>query len=112
MNLQALLITVIIWLASVFGAFFYGSGTGENRAIAKQAAIDSAIAETRRAAMEGAADAIAKSKVRHTIVQGKVETIIRENPVYRDCTHDDPTLRLLNEALTGRAGPASNGSVP
>lgn len=112
MTPQALLIVVIVWLATVIGAFFYGSGTGEDRAVAKQAAIESAIAETRRAAMEGAADAIAKIKVRNTTVQGKVETIIRDNPVYRGCGHDADTLRLLNEALTGRPGPTGDRGVP
>lgn len=112
MNPTVLVVALVLWGASVGGAFFYGQGVGKDSQIAKEAAVKEAIAETRKAALEGAADAIAKIKVRNTTIQGKVETIVRDNPVYRDCLHDPDGLRNINEALGGRSGRASGGVVP
>lgn len=111
MNPYGILAVVVLWGASVAGSFFYGQGIGKDGEIAAQAKIDKAVTDTREAARLGAADEIAKIKVRNTTVQGKTETIIRDNPVYRDCRHDDTGVRLINEALTGRSGPASGGEL-
>jgi hypothetical protein len=112
MNPTAIFAAIILWGASIAGTFFYGQGVGKDGEIAKQAQIEKAITDTREAARLGAADEIAKIKVRHTTVQGKVETVIRDNPVYRDCLHSPDSVRLINEALTGRGGPASGGELP
>lgn len=112
MNVTAILAVVVLWGASVAGSFFYGQGIGKDGEIANQAKLDKAITDTREAARLGAADEIAKIKVRNTTVQGKVETIIRDNPVYRDCVHDAVGLRVINEALTGKSGPASGSELP
>lgn len=112
MNPYAILAAVILWGASVGGAFFYGQGIGKDSQIAKEADIKTAIAETRQAALEGAADAIAKIKVRNTTIQGKVETIVRDNPVYRECAHGPDGLRNVNEALGGRPGRPGDSVVP
>jgi folylpolyglutamate synthase/dihydropteroate synthase len=104
MNPYAILGAVLLWGASIGGAFFYGQGIGKDAQIANESAVKDAIAETRKAALEGAADAIAKIKVRSTTIQGKVETIVRDNPVYRDCAHGPDGLRNINEALSGRPG--------
>lgn len=112
MNPSVLLAALVVWVASIGGAFFYGQGVGKDAQVAKEAAVKDAIAETRKAALEGAADAIAKIKVRSTTIQGKVETIVRDKPVYRDCQHDPDGLRNVNEALGGRTGPAGSGVVP
>lgn len=99
---------VLIWIASCGGCFYFGMDYKE----AKVAEIKLAITETRKEAQLGAADAISKIVVRNTTIQGKIETVIRDNPVYRDCKHDDRGLQLINEALTGRTGPTDSGSLP
>lgn len=111
MKLNELLLVVFLWLASVIGAFYFGMDYKEASMKAEAAKLKDAIQDTRKQAMEGAADAISKITVRNTTVQGKVETIIRDNPVYRDCQHDPDQLRNINEALTGRTGPVGGGSV-
>jgi hypothetical protein len=112
MNPYAILAAVLLWGASVGGAFFYGQGIGKDSQIAKEADIKTAIADTRQAALEGAADGIAKSKVRSTIIQGRVETIVRDNVVYRECAHAPDGLRNVNEALSGRPGRPGDSVVP
>lgn len=108
--IERCLIAVLVWVASVVGSYFYGLHNGQAIEQAKQAAVKSAMEETREAAKQGAADAIAKIVVRNTTVQGRVETIVRDNPVYRDCKHDDASLQLINQALTGSSGTGRNGS--
>jgi len=113
MNPYAILAVVVLWGASVGGAFFYGSGVGKDGEIANQAENKQLILDTRKQAQLGAADGIAQLKVIHKTVQGKVETIIREDVRYRDCLHDDLGVLLINEALTGkRSQPASSGKLP
>lgn len=112
MNIQGLLIAALLWTASVVGAFFYGTGVGADGEIAKQTAVEKSIKDTREAAQLGAADAIAKIKIYHKTVQGKLETVVRENPVYVDCKHTDDGMRLINQALTGsRSGSTGGGNV-
>lgn len=103
-----IVIGVLVWVASTGGAFYFGMDYKE----AKVAEIKLAVENTRKEAEMGAADAISKIVVRNTTIQGRLETVIRDNPVYRDCKHDDSGMRLINEALTGRAGPSGGGSVP
>ncbi len=114
MNPYLILAAVVLWGGSVGGAFWYGTGIGKDGEVAKQAAINQAIVDTRKEAEMGAANAIAKIKITNTVVRGKVETVIRENPVYRDvaCKHDAIGMQYINEALTGRSVPAGGGVVP
>lgn len=112
MNPTAILAVIVLWGASVVGAFFYGSGVGRDGEIAKQASIQQAIEDTRIAAQEGAAHAISKIKVANTTIRGKTETIIRNDPVYVDCKHSPDGMRSVNEALTGRPGAAGDGKLP
>lgn len=115
MSPWAALAAVILWVASVFGAYLFGDSNGKNAAKATQAAIDKTIADTRTAANLGAADAISKIKITNTTVQGKLRTVVQNNPVYRDCVNDSATMGLLNSALSGKAvgaGPAGSGGVP
>lgn len=112
MNPTLILATIVLWGASVAGAFFYGTGVGKDGEIAKQASIQQAIEDTRKAAQEGAADAISKIKVANTTIRGKTETIIRNDPIYVDCKHSPDGMRSVNEAITGRAGTASDSKLP
>lgn len=79
---------------------------------AAQAREDRARQETREAAQQGAADAIAQIKVVNTTIRGKTETIVRENVVYRDCVNDARVVRNINAALAGRPEPAPEGIMP
>lgn len=112
MNPYVLLAGVVLWVATTGGAYWYGTGVGRDGEIASQALAKQVADDTRKLAMEGAANAIAKIVVRNTTVQGRVETIVRDNPVYRDCVHPADVMRNINEAITGRAGPAGDSSVP
>lgn len=106
-------LAVILLFFGLGGISFYvGMEYKEASMKAADAAMQKALEDTRKQAMEGAADAISKITVRNTTVQGKVETIIRDNPVYRDCQHLPEQLRNINEVLTGRAGPVGDRSLP
>lgn len=112
MNPYTILGVALLWGASVGGSFFYGQGIGKDGEIAKQASINQAIIDTRVAAQEGAANAIAKIKVTNTTIQGRTDTIIRNDPVYVECKHSADGVRNINDALTGRPGAASDGKLP
>lgn len=101
-------------LLLVAGAFFYGSHVGATGEKAKYATTQLLIAKAGEAAQRGAAQEIAKIQVINKTVQGKVETITRENTVYRDCHQSPDALRLLNGALSGKPGTigASDSIVP
>lgn len=77
-----------------------------------QAREDRAREETRRAAQEGAAEAIAALKPVNTTIVQKVQREIQTNTVYRDCRLPADGMRLANEAITGRADAAGDRSVP
>lgn len=94
------------WLITLGGAFYYG---GRNEKL-NNVELKAMAEEAGKAAQKGAAIEIAKIRVRNTTIKGRVETIVRDNPVYRDCSHDDATLGLLNDAILGRK--PSDSSVP
>jgi len=112
-NLYAALGVLVAWGASAVGAFFYGQGVGADGVIAKQQAVDQAIQQTRDAAQQGAAAAIALLKPRNVTIRQETEREIQTNTVYRDCRLPADGVRLANEAITGRvAEPAGGGSLP
>ncbi len=112
MNSTLILGAVVLWGATVAGSFFYGQGVGKDGEIAKQTAINQAIIDTRKAAQEGAANAIAQIKITNTTIRGRTDTIIRNDPVYFDCRHSDDGVRNINEALTGRSGAVGDSQLP
>lgn len=103
MNPYAIGAIAIAWAASVGGASFWFYGAGQDAEIASQAKIDKAIQQTRDAAQQGAANAIATAAAENTKTITKVRTITRDVPVYRDaqCQHDDRVFNDLNGALRG-----------
>jgi hypothetical protein len=113
MNPYVLLALVIGWGASVAGAGWYGMGLGEDRIIAKQVSDDKIRQETRDAAQQGAAAAIAANRpINNTIVQ-KVQREITENVRYVDCKLTPGGLQLANQAITGRtAEPVGGEQLP
>lgn len=79
---------------------------------AKQAEWDAATVAAKEAAdkaLTAAAQAIASRDVKHTTITQKVIRETVEKPVYRDCVHDDASLRDINAALSVSADP---GELP
>lgn len=108
MNPYALLGGLLVWLATCGVAFHYGQTTKEDSILAQEQR-DTRVAEI---ATKGAADAIAKIRVKHTTVNQALERTIQTETVYRECMHSPDGLRQLNEAITGKPSPASSRPVP
>lgn len=109
MNPWLILGAGVLWVVSSGAVYVKGQSVGANRVIAEQAKVNKAIDETRAAAQQGAADAIAQIKIVNTTVKGRVETVVRENTVYRDCKHDARSVRDINSALTGEPAESTGG---
>jgi hypothetical protein len=74
---------------------------------------DKARQETRDAAQQGAASAIAALKPVNTTIVQKVQHETQTNTVYRDCKLPATGLQLANQALTGRSPePAGGDQLP
>lgn len=112
MNPYVILALVIAWGGSIAGTGWVAFGLGQDSEIAGQAKINKAIADTREAAQQGAADAISKIKVTNTTIRQKAETVVRDNVRYVDCRHADGMRDTINEALTGQPKPAGGGELP
>ena len=106
------LIIVLVWVASIVVSHLYGIRVGSTNEVNKANEIKAAIEDARTKMQEAAADEIAKITVRNTTIQGRVQTIIKDNPVYRDCNHDDATIRMLNETITGSGSKPSESGLP
>ena len=113
MNPWLILGVVVFWILSSGAVYVKGQSVGANRVIAEQAKVNKAIDETRAAAQEGAAAAIAANKpINNTIVQ-KVQHEIRTERVYTDCRVPAGGMQLANQAITGRpAEPAGGEQLP
>ncbi len=111
-NPYILLALVIGWGASVAGAGWWGIGIGEDRIIATQAKVNKAIDETRAAAQQGAADAIAKIEIKNITVNRKLETLVRENRVFADCRSGPSSVHLYNSSIPGYSEPPGGKQLP
>lgn len=98
-------VIILLWASSVAGSYYFGHEAGTDAELNRQVELKQAIEETRKIAMEGAASEIANIKIQSTTIQGKVTTLVRDNPVYIDCRHDERALGLINQALTGEPSP-------
>lgn len=76
-----------------------------------QAREERAREETRKAAQEGAAEAIAALKPINTTIVQKVQRELQTNTIYRDCRLPADGMRLANEAITGRADASGDRGV-
>lgn len=114
MNPYVMLAAVIFWAASVGGAGWFGIGVGKDQEVSKRAAVDQAVIDTREAAQQGTAAALAAMKPINTTIVQRTEHEIRQNTVYADCVLPAGGLSLANQAITGRvpAEPAGGGGVP
>jgi len=95
------------------GSYVWGRSDGRALEYAERMKFEEVARISREAGLQAAAEAIAKQKVVHTTIRGRVEREVIERPVYRDCTHDERTLRLLNDALANRTPePAGRIELP
>jgi hypothetical protein len=98
----------------ITGAFVIGVDYGTKRANAAHDREEQVAQTARDAAIEGAAQEIAKIKLTHTTIrQQATKEIIREK-VYVECMHTPAVRSLLDDALANRAKaePAAGGLVP
>lgn len=108
-----ILVAIAIALGAIVGAFAYGVHVGKDAETATQARIDKAVQDTREAANQAAADAIAKIKITNTTIRGEVQREIQTNTIYRDCKLPADGLRIANDALAGKQAIApGSGKLP
>ena len=100
---------LLAFILALAGATGYGIHLGkslEQAKMAEQLSLREQIQQT-------LAEEVSKIKVTNTTIRGKVETITRENTIYRDCKHSPDTLGLLNDILAGKVSkPAGDSVVP
>lgn len=97
---------------SFAGGTWYGMGLGEDREFAKRAREDAIVSKVGEAAQLAAAGEIAKIKPRNITIRQELDREIQTRVEYRDCRHGPDGLRLINEALTGRAESAGDRQLP
>jgi hypothetical protein len=98
-NPYTLLGALLVWAATLGGAFWYGTHIEADHKDAVQAR-ERAIGDTAAArAADAAASAIAGIRVVNTTIQARVQHEIETHTVYRDCEHTPDGLRLVNDAL-------------
>ncbi len=99
--MKAAIIAVVLALVVFAG----GVKVGIDHETATQARIDKATQDTREAAQQGAAKAIAAIKITNTTIRGEVQREVQTNTIYRDCRVPADGVRIINDALSGkRAG--------
>ena len=91
---------------------WYGTGVGEDREFANRAREDSVVARAGQAAQLAAAGEIARIKPRNVNIRQETEREIQTRVQYADCQDGPDGLRLVNEALTGRAFGAGGSQLP
>ncbi len=101
------------WVASIAGAGWVAYGAGQDNITAFNAKAAEIVKETREAAQQGAATAIAANRPRNTTIVNEVQREIQNHTVYAECRNTPAGVLGINEALTGkRAEPASGGKLP
>lgn len=101
---------IVGWLVSLAVVAFMGYGAGQDAEIADQSRVAAAVEEAGKEAAKQSAEAISKLKVKHVTIKQQAETVIRDNPVYRDCSHPDGMLDTINQARGYE--PAGSGVLP
>ena len=107
MNLYAALAGVILWGASLVGAYFSGVGVGADHEVAAAARDNAIAAKANDAAASAVAGALSRIEVKNVTIQQKLEREIRTREVFRDCRSGDAALQLLNAT----PGVAASGPV-
>ncbi len=106
-NPWVLLALVVALGASHTFAYVKGGAAREDAMLAEQKRQDQLVEKIQRST----AEQIAAIEIKHVTVRQKLETEIREKPVYRDCLASERVLDLVNQAITG-AEPAGDSVVP
>ena len=115
MNLTAILIVVVMWGASVGGAFWYGTEVGSDHEVAAKARDTEVARIATEAATVAAASAIAGIEVKNVTLTRKLEREVLTREVFRDCRSGPEPVRLLNAgSAIAPAGPAASagGQLP
>lgn len=112
-NPYAIIGALVLWGASLAGTGWWFYGTGRDVVESRHAAIALAESKARDQALQAAAEAIAKIEIKQQTIVKKVQHEVQTNTVYRDCVVPADGVRLLNDAISGKAqgGPASGGGV-
>lgn len=97
--------------AALCGSYVKGRNDGRAVEIAQRVTIEEVSRTAREASQQAAAEAIAKIEVKNVTIRQRLETEIREKPVYRDCIADERVLGTVNEAITGNLTTGS-GELP
>lgn len=110
--MNPVLLTLLGMALSFASGTWYGTGLGEDREFAKRAREEAIVTKAGEAAQLAAAGEIAKIKPRNITIRQELDREIQTRVEYRDCRHGPDGLRLINEALTGRAESADGGQLP
>lgn len=113
MNIYVMLVVGALLFAGLAKSHFMAYDAGKNAQIVKQKESDDLITKVKDEARQGAAEAIAGIEIKRVTVQGRLQTEIQTNTVYRDCINTPDGLRALNEVLANSpARPADNSKLP
>lgn len=103
---------IIAALVAVMGAAYGGFTLGVDHEQASQARQDDVVRKVVEEVNTATAVSLSKISVKNTTIRQELEREIKTNTVYRDCSHSDDGLRIVNEALTGNARPAGDRKLP
>lgn len=109
MSAVGLLAGVVVLVATAGGSFFYGTKVGEDHVLASEKRINEAIDKTRETAQQGAAAEIAKLRPKNVYITRRLETEVREKPVFRDCRSGPDSVRIFNESIAAQPGADASG---
>lgn len=109
--MNPVLLALLGMALSFAGGTWYGTGIGEDREYAKRSREDAIVAKAGEAAQLATAAEIAKIKPRNVTIRQELDREIQTRVEYRDCRHSPDGLRLINEAITGRAESAVGGQL-
>lgn len=113
MNLTAVLVTALLWGASVAGAGWWAYGAGQDHCEAAQARDDRVAQVAYDSAASATASAIAKIEIKNTTITQKMQKEVYEKTVYRDCHSGPDAVRLLNSTISAATpGADTASSVP
>lgn len=101
---------MLVGFGGTMGGFFYGNHIGKALERGDRMEDDALIEKVSKAAQLAAGEAIAGITVKHTTIRQQADKEIRENTIYRDCSHSDGMWRRINEAY-GAVG-ARGGELP
>lgn len=108
LNPQVIGATFLAFVLGCGGMYIWGRHDGKAIEAGRQMQNAELIRQVEAAAQRAAASEIAKIEIKNVTIKQKAETVTREVPVYRECTHDALGMQLVNEALTPPARPTGS----